>query len=90
MQKLINVLAVASFAVSGAVVGSGVYVYLNRASIIDGVKSQVMDAVTGSLGGFGGLGGEEALPIGSPDLVPPSPQAAGPSEAPGASLPRPF
>ena len=90
MQKLINVLAVASFAVSGAVVGSGVYVYLNRASIIDGVKSQVMDAVTGSLGGFGGLGGEEALPLGTTDLVPPSPQAAAPSEAPKASLPRPF
>ena len=50
MQKLINVLALASFAVSGAVVGSGVYVYLNRASIIDGVKSQVMEAVMGSYG----------------------------------------
>ena len=69
MQKIVNVLALASFAVSGAVVGSGLYVYLNRASIIDGVKSQVMDAVTGSLGGLGGLGGE-ALPIGTPDLAP--------------------
>jgi len=58
MQKIINVLAVASFAVSGAVVVSGVYVYVNRDSIIDGVKSQVMDAVTGSLGGLGGLAGE--------------------------------
>ena len=59
MQKLVNVLAVASFAVSGAVVVSGVYVYVNRDSIIDGVKSQVMEAVTGSLGGAlgGGLGG---------------------------------
>jgi hypothetical protein len=56
MQKIVNVLALASFAVSGAVVGSGVYVYLNRASIIDGVKSQVMEAVTGSLGGLGGIG----------------------------------
>ena len=36
-QKIINVLAVASFAVSGAVVVSGVYVYVNRDSIIDGV-----------------------------------------------------
>ena len=50
MQKIINVLAVASAAVSVAVVGSGLYVYVNRASIIDGVKSQVMEAVTGSLG----------------------------------------
>ena len=54
MQKLINVLAVTSFVVSGAVVGSGVYVYLNRASIIDGVKSKIMESVTGSLGGLGG------------------------------------
>ena len=79
MQKLINVLALASFAVSGAVVGSGVYVYLNRASIIDGVKSQVMEAVTGSLGGLGGLGGGSALPIGTPDLASPSDSAAVPS-----------
>ena len=82
MQKIINVLAVTSFAVSGAVVGSGLYVYLNRASIIDGVKSQVMDAVTGSLGGLGGAGGG-ALPLGTNDLASPqaSPQAALP-EAP--------
>ena len=81
MQKLINVLALASFAVSGAVVGSGLYVYLNRASIIDGVKSQVMDAVTGSLGGLGGLGGE-ALPIGTPDLAPSADSATVPSTSP--------
>ena len=71
MQKLVNVHAVASFAVSGAVVVSGVYVYVNRDSIIDGVKSQVMDAVTGSLGGLGGLaGGSSELPIGGGALVP--------------------
>ena len=75
MQKLVNVLAVASAAVSVAVVGSGLYEYINRASIIDGVKSQVMEAVTGSLGGLGGLGGESSLPIGTPDLVPSNPMA---------------
>ena len=62
MQKLINVLAVTSFVVSGAVVGSGIYVYLNRASIIDGVKSKIMESVTGSLGGLGGLGVGASLP----------------------------
>ena len=77
MQKVINVLALASTAVSVAVVGSGLYVYVNRASIIDGVKSQVMEAVTGSLGGLGGLGGE-ALPVGTPELAPPADQATAP------------
>jgi len=82
MQKIINVLAIASTVVSTAVVGSGVYVYVNRASIIDGVKSQVMDAVTGSLGGLGGAAGG-ALPIGTPDLSPPADQATAPTaEAP--------
>ena len=75
MQKIVNVLALASFAVSGAVVGSGIYVYVNRASIIDGVKSQVMEAVTGSLGGLGGVGGGD-LPIGTPDLAPSSDSAS--------------
>ena len=77
MQKIINVLAVASAAVSVAVVGSGLYVYVNRASIIDGVKSQVMEAVTGSLGGLGsmGTGGlTPELPTGSNDLAPTAPQ----------------
>ena len=78
MQKIINVLALASFAVSGAVVGSGLYVYLNRASIIDGVKSQIMESVMGSMGGLGGMGGGD-LPIGTPDLAPPAGQAAVPS-----------
>ena len=79
MQKLINVLAVASFAVSGAVVASGLYVYVNRDSIIDGVKSQVMDAVLGGGGLPGGLGGTPELPLGSNDLAPSAPQAGLPS-----------
>ena len=76
MQKIVNVLAVASSVVSLAVVGSGLYVYVNRASIVDGVKSQVMEAVTGSLGGLGGVVGG-AIPLVTNDLVPSeSPQAA--------------
>ena len=81
MQKIVNVLALASFAVSGAVVGSGLYVYINRSSIIDGVKSQVMEAVTGSLGGLGGAGLGGDLPIVTPDLVPSTPQAAAPQSS---------
>ena len=84
MQKIINVLAVASGLVSAAVVASGVYVYVNRDSIVDGIKSQAIEAVTGSLGGLGGgLGGD--LPIGSPDLAPPAGQAAVPSAGLGVA-----
>ena len=78
-QKVVNVLAVASFAVSGAVVASGLYVYVNRDSIIDGIKSQALEAVLGGAGGLGGaLGGgaSDALPLGSNDLAPTAPQAA--------------
>ena len=79
MQKIINVLAVASTVVSAAVVGSGLYVYVNRDSIIDGIKSQAMEAVTGSFGDLGGAVGGGALPLGTNDLAPTNPQAAGPS-----------
>ena len=75
MQKIINVLAVAAAAVSVAVVGTGAYVYVNKDAIIESVTEKAL----GSLGGFGGavLGGD--LPVGSPDLASPTPQAAAPS-----------
>jgi len=74
MQKLINVLAVASAAVSVAVVGTGAYVYINKDAIIESVTEKAL----GSLGGLGGgLGGD--LPIGTPELAPPAGQASVPS-----------
>ena len=80
VQKIVNVIAIASGAVSVALVASGVFVYVNRDSIVDSIKSQAIEAVTGSLGG--GLGGD--LPIGAPDLASPtSPQASAPQ---GASM----
>jgi len=85
-QKVINVLAVASFAVSGAVVASGLYVYVNRTSIIDGIKSQALEAVLGGSGGIGGaLGGAAAggAGLGANDLAPSAPQAA--PDAPAAA-----
>ena len=81
MQKLINVLAIASAAVSVAVVGTVGYVYVNREAIIEDVKEKAMEAVLGGAGGLGGaagLGGSE-LPLGSNDLAPSAPQAAAPS-----------
>ena len=73
MQKIINVLAVASAAVSVAVVGTGAYVYVNKDAIIESVTEK-------ALGGLGGLGGSFGgdLPIGTPDLASPIPQAAAP------------
>ena len=70
MQKLINVLAVASAAVSVAVVGTGAYVYINKDAIIESVTEK-------ALGSLGGLGGD--LPIGTPELALPEGQAAVPS-----------
>ena len=46
MQKLINVLALASFAVSAAVVGGGTYVYLNKDAMIENAKKGVTKAAT--------------------------------------------
>ena len=65
MQKLINVLAVASAVVSLAVVGSAGYVYVRKDAIIESVKEKALEAVAGSLGGLGG-----DLPLGTPDLAP--------------------
>ena len=69
MQKIINVLAIASGLVSAAVVASGVFVYVNRDSIVDSIKSQAIEAVTGSLGGLGGGS------LGAPDLATPNTDA---------------
>ena len=72
VQKIVNVIALASGVVSTAVIASGVLVYVNRDSIVDSIKSQAIEAVSGSLGG--GLGGD--LPVGAPDLAPTAPDAA--------------
>jgi hypothetical protein len=56
MQKLINALAIVSFVGTAGIVGGGVFVYLQRDTIIDGVKEkikeQVMNGVTGALPGL--------------------------------------
>jgi len=83
MQKIINVVAVASGLVSVAVVASGIFVYVNRDSIVDGIKSQAIEAVTGSLGG--GLGGD--LPVGTPDLAPTAPADAAAVPSGGLGVP---
>ena len=49
MQKVVNIIAISSGVVSLAVVGSGLFIYLQRDKLVDNVKSQVLKSVTGSL-----------------------------------------
>ena len=78
MQKVVNVLAVASSVVSLAVVGTAGYVFVNKDAIIKGVTDSALEAVMG--GGLGGLGGGTGiapeLPTGTNDLSPSAPQAS--------------
>ena len=71
MQKIINVFAIASFVVSGAVVGGAGYVYLNKDALLDGVKGKITEAVMGSVGG--------ALPGAIGDAMPDLPDSTGPA-----------
>ena len=84
MQKIVNAIAIASGAVSLAVVGLGGYVFIRKDAIIDNIKSKVMESVMpGGLGNLGGgaLGGLDIPKFGAPDAdAPPSqPEPAAPS-----------
>ena len=88
MQKIVNVLALASAAVSLAVVGTVGYVFVNKDAIIKSVTDGPMESVLG--GGLGGVGGGAVgggaggavgdfggeLPTGTNDLTPVSPDQA--------------
>ena len=63
-QKIVNVIALTSGALSLAIVGSGLFVFVNRDSIVDNIKQQAIEAALGALGGLGG----GALPTGANDL----------------------
>ena len=51
MQKLINVLALASFAVSAAVVGGGTWLYLNKDTVIENARGKIAAAATEAIAG---------------------------------------
>ena len=89
MQKLINVLALSSFLVSAAAVSGGVYLYLNKDSLVEKVKGQIMESVTDTLPGalVGGLGGS-LVPNPSDLLSSPSEKTTVPSQA--LPFPSPF
>ena len=78
MQKIVNAIAIASGAVSLAVVGLGGYVFIRKDAIIDNIKSKVMESVMpGGLGNLGGgaLGGLDIPKFGAPEADAPARQA---------------
>ena len=87
MQKIVNAIAIASGAVSLAVVGLGGYVFIRKDAIIDNIKSKVMESVMpGGLGNLGGgaLGGLDIPKFGAPEADAPSNPQAAPSQPSGA------
>ena len=82
MQKIVNAIAIASGAVSLAVVGLGGYVFIRKDAIIDNIKSKVMESVMpGGLGdlGSGALGGAGlSIPsLGAPEADAPTAPSGG-------------
>ena len=59
MQKIINVLSVASFVISASVVGSAVYVYANKDALIDSAKEKIM----GQVGAIAGDAIKDMIPV---------------------------
>ena len=82
MQKIINVLALSSFVVSGAVVGGGAYVYLNKDAMIENAKEQIMSAATEAIAG--------ALPGMMDSALPELPGSTGGVIAPTSGVAVPF
>ena len=88
MQKIVNAIAIASGAVSLAVVGLGGYVFIRKDAIIDNIKSKVMESVMpGGLGNLGGgaLGGLDIPKFGAPEADAPTRQTK--PSAPSVGLP---
>ena len=79
MQKLINVLAVSSFALSAAIVSGGVYVYLNKDAMIENAKAKVTKAATEAI--------TNALPGMLDAAMPELPNTTGGAVPGGASMP---
>ena len=63
MQKLINVISLSSGLVSLAIVGGGIYVYVQKDQLIDTAKSAALEIVAESLGDL-----NTELPLGANDV----------------------
>jgi hypothetical protein len=74
MQKLINLLALASFGVSAAIVGGGTYLYLNKDTLIEEAREKATTEITKTI--------TEALPglvKGAMPEMPSLPKTTGPA-----------
>ena len=80
MQKVINVLALASFAISGAIVAGGAYVYLNKDAMIENAKDKIANAATEAIAG--------ALPGMLDAAMPELPEVTGGAMPSGGGLPK--
>ena len=83
MQKIINAIAIGSGIVSLTVVGSGLYLVINKDAIIEDIKGKVIESVMPK--GIGGAltGGGLGLPV-------PLPAPAAPSASMGLPIPGGF
>ena len=84
MQKIVNIIAIASGVVSLTVVGSGIYLYTQKDAIIESVTEKALGsigggALSGLAGGALGGGGLPGLPektapeVAVPDFAPAGP-----------------
>ena len=80
MQKVINVLALASFIVSGTIVAGGAYVYLNKDAMIENAKDKIANAATEAIAG--------ALPGMLDAAMPELPEVTGGAMPSGGGLPK--
>ena len=81
MQKLINVIALASGLVSLAVVGGGGYLYLNKDALIEDAREKAIKVVTENV--------TEALPGLIKSAMPEMPKVTGPAIPTKTGLPIP-
>ena len=87
MQKIVNAIAIASGAVSLAVIGLGGYVFIRKDAIIDNIKSKVMESVLpGGVGGALGGGGIGGAGLDIPSLGAPAPSKDAEPTAPQLPL----
>ena len=71
MQKLFNVMSVASFVMSAGMVAGTAILYSKLPSIIDGYKGKILESVTGNV--------TEMLPVQIDEALPELPTTTGPA-----------